>query len=530
MLEEFLRQDLWDEAAEWLEAGRTGDVARLRELVFHPHTELRQRAVRALGLLGDVASVPALADLYARGLDRFDHDYVFDAFRAMGDAAVPALLQVVERGSDWERHGAIQGLGLVGGAAVPFLVDLARDGERIALQALQNVQDPRAVPFLLDVLEHGSEDAAGEASLALSGCCDSTCAEAVEPLLRCLAAGRGSASRLMATLGEIGDLRALPVLAAALRRGGDVAEAAARALRGISHPQAVDALAAALNSKRLSRDAREDVLSSLLAHPCAGPEIRRDGIRMALEGFAASHGREFASLLEEATQQPEGRAVFAEFESSPDPAIRLALSIALAETDPERAGAHFRFAVAQGNPALRTQAAAALPAGADPWPLAADPEPSVRVALARSLEFPPQGIDVEPVLEQLCRDPRWQVRSQAAQALRACDAGALRLIEELADDRSSRVREAAAQELLIVAQTLPTEEWIPRMARFLYDPRGRAVDLYVGCTVREGEWTDHTVSDALAEADFPLARRYLEEWHARGGRRAWPVRRNPWAL
>lgn len=249
---------------------------------------------------------------------------------------------------------------------------------------------------------------------------------------------------------------------------------------------------------------------------------------MALEGFAASHGREFASVLEEATQQPEGRAVLAEFESSPVPAMRLALALAFAETDPEHAGAHFRFAVAHGGPALRTQAAAALPAGADPWTLAADPEASVRVALARSLEFPPQGMDVQPVLEQLCRDPRWQVRWQATQALRALGADGLRLIEELTDDRSSRVREAAAQVLLIVAQTLPTEEWIPRMARFLYEPQGRAVDLYVGCTVRNGEWTDHTVSDALADADSPLARQYLEEWHARGGRRARPPRRNPW--
>ena len=76
---------------------RPDQLQRLREMVFVSHTGVRQQAIRALGVVRDIASAASLADVFAAGLDWEDHDYVFDAWQEMGAEIVPALLSAMPR-------------------------------------------------------------------------------------------------------------------------------------------------------------------------------------------------------------------------------------------------------------------------------------------------------------------------------------------------------------------------------------------------------------------------------------------------
>ena len=137
----------------------------LRSLLFHEDDELRQTVVTTLGKLNDLPSVPLMAKLYAKWIDRYDHDCIFDAFREMGDSAVASLTAVAKTTSlPEERHAAIWGLGLMGGAAVPALLEMLAAGSDDVVPALVNSYDPRCAPALLEVMKTRDGDTALEAA------------------------------------------------------------------------------------------------------------------------------------------------------------------------------------------------------------------------------------------------------------------------------------------------------------------------------------------------------------------------------
>ncbi len=494
----------------------------LRDLLFHPDAELRQQAVRAVGVSGDVESVAALAKLYDLGLDQFDHDYIFHAFEAIGKQAVPHLADLIDHGTAGERSAALQGLACIGGDAVPVLLAAAgRQADDIAVTALSNAHDPRAVPLLLEIVERGG-DLADSAASALEQCCDPTCSEAVEPILRLLRAYPDLATNLIDALGSIRDPRAIPALQQALKRGGDAAEFAVTGLGQIADPRAPAALLAALGWPRLKGWTRYEAFRGVIEHTHTSPGDRRAAARRAFQDFERCQDLE--ELLEDLGANADCRAEAISAGQSEDPFLQLGAAVALASRELfQKAAGHSSKAVrvrcaqlAFRVPVLTTE---------DIINLARDPEVSVRWHLADNL--PAEGPHTGALLDVLTLDRNAGVRIAAiCRHLRFMPVEeALPYIERLVEDKSPAVRQQAAMAAAWV-NGLDLGQRINLLARFLYDPKGRPVDPRVGEEIHDGREVLVTVSVELQRTGA-AGRQVLQEWKRRGGKKGQPPSGDP---
>lgn len=509
-----------------LDSGETGfstsEAECLKGILFHSDTKLRQQAVRAVGLAGDVESIPALAKLFDDGLDWFDHDYIFDAFKSMGEPAVPHLAELVERGNEGERSAVLQGLGRIGGDAVPVL--LAEAGRRlddIVLTALYNAHDSRAVPLLLEMVQRGG-DLTEDAAIALAASCDPTCTEAVEPLLRLLRACPDFAALLIEALGHINDPRAIPALQRALRRGGDAAESAASSLCQMADPRASAALLAAMAEPRLTGHARQEVLRAVLKHAQTPPADRCAAARIVLKDFERFPDLE--DLLGTLGANHDCRAEVQAAAESDDPFLQLGAAVALDSRD------LFLRATRHTSRAVRVRCAELASkinslTTEDVLSLARDPEVLVRRRLADDLwQRRPHSA---ALMAALIADRSARVRTAAASRLWFIPSEqAVTHIEHLALDRSPAVRQQAAKAAAVVKDLSPTRR-IDLLARFLYDLKGCPVDPLVGMEIHNGqEEVPITVSMKL-ESMGASSRRVLQEWKRRGGKKGQPPSGDP---
>lgn len=167
-------------------------------------------------------------------------------------------------GNDPEAYSAVAELGRVGGAKAVdlLLVALARrDGvSRCAARELGRLRDARALKPLADALaDAGLQQSAAEALLAHGPA-------AVDTLLGVLTAAPAPARRLAAaTLGDLGDRRAVEPLVNVLQTDDDYAvrTAAATALGQLKDPRAVWALVGTLKMRDETAPDRQALLEKL---------------------------------------------------------------------------------------------------------------------------------------------------------------------------------------------------------------------------------------------------------------------------
>jgi HEAT repeat protein len=211
---------------------------------------VRMHAAKALGRIHDPKCVPGLIPLLQDKVKAVREE-VSGALAAIGEAAVPALLEALTH-SEWlvrlhaveslgktkssqavepllstlfndgdsaVREDAVRALGHIGDArAVDYLFTAMKDPtlRTLAVEALGAIGDPRAVPVLIEVVM-GTRPP--ERTRAVAGCGDQWNEEMIT---------QGAAVR---ALGAIGDETALPSLIAALEPTFTRAEAAAALVR-----------------------------------------------------------------------------------------------------------------------------------------------------------------------------------------------------------------------------------------------------------------------------------------------------------
>lgn len=203
-------------AAKALSRVRNADtVAPLIPLLQDKVKAVREEAVAALAAIGE-AAIPSL-------LEALQHDewlVRLHAVESLGKTrshrAVEPLLSALFNDRDSAvREDAVRALGEIGDPqAIDYLFTAMREPSlrTLAVEALGRIGDPRAVPALIDVVIGGRPP---ETTRTVAGCGDQWNEEFIT---------QGAAVR---ALGTIGDERAIPALVAALGPTQTRAEAAA---------------------------------------------------------------------------------------------------------------------------------------------------------------------------------------------------------------------------------------------------------------------------------------------------------------
>ncbi len=272
--------------------GRYGNTEAIDELVkpkilHSPVVNIRWAAVAAIGKLGDFRVIEHLLKVvddsewivrnqaatelkvkiheiislcesrYARILVRLlalPQDEIvnlaIEGFVELAETSVGILLDAIASGSPVVREHATKALGLIGSKeAVLPLIDLLHDFEWTvrchAAEALGLIHDKRAIEPLVISLRDNVEKVQQEAIRALVG----FERLATRPLLNALSYEKNKFNlrAIILTLGQIGDMKAVPALIGHLRNSYFVVRRAAiKALRGYG-PKIIDALVPTLS-------------------------------------------------------------------------------------------------------------------------------------------------------------------------------------------------------------------------------------------------------------------------------------------
>ncbi len=192
-----------------------GTVEPLIPLLQDKVKAVREETTAALAAIGD-AAIPSLVDALQHETWLVRLHAVESLGKTRSRQAVEPLLSVMFNDRDSAvREDAVRALGEIGDPrAVEHLITAMREpGLRtLAVETLGRIGDPRAVPALVDVLTGTSPP---EATRTVAGCVDQWNEELIT---------QGAAVR---ALGVIGDDRAIPSLIAALEPTFTRAEAAA---------------------------------------------------------------------------------------------------------------------------------------------------------------------------------------------------------------------------------------------------------------------------------------------------------------
>ena len=473
----------------------------LRSLLFHPNDILRQTVVTTLGKAGDLASPPLMAMLYSKWMDRFDHDYIFEAFRQMGDPAVPSLARIAMTASGEERHVAVWGLGQMGGAAVPVLLELLDEGFDDVVAALINTHDSRCAPALLEIVAHREGEVSEQAASAFANCCDASCSNLVPEVLKLLSRVNVQMRvGLLEALGSIGDLRAVPAIARCLKLGGSNVDGAVETLSNFETPKAVEALWLGLDSRRVRTEARGTILAAIIAHPCSNSSDKERALRTALESCAKRY--QAIDVFDEASSHECCVRMAQEYTVGEKPALSLAVATILSEADEVAALDHACYAFKEGDAELRSDCIYLFTQLGDSDSLrraAKDPAVRVRLEVADSLAFG-KGLP---------------------------EATRLDILNEFVTDRSLKVRETALSSTYFVLSDPTPRPRFEHEAPFLFDKYGKPCD-FVFSEVRyeDGRVEYSTLSDEISKLDLPEARSLISRWRSTGGTRATRYYRN----
>ena len=204
--------------------GGTATPLLVDALLHHPNPVVRRAAGKTLALIMDSATVPSLLHALLNDEDTVVKGSAVGAMAKMGEASVPALLDIL---ADPLQSESIKGhaawaLGFIGAAAAPFLEDAIKS-ESIDVRCatvgaiahlVQETGDPRAAQLLLTTLSDTDPNVRSEAASALG---KMAYLPALPYLLTALGDADGEVRRTAAvSLGKLGDRTAIPPLQALL--------------------------------------------------------------------------------------------------------------------------------------------------------------------------------------------------------------------------------------------------------------------------------------------------------------------------
>ena len=246
-------------------------IPLLINLVQHEtNSPLRSVCISALGAARDRRAVPPLVQCATQKRDAALRHEACRALGEIGDSAAVGILAEIAAHErlQYLRLVAIQSLGQLGSAdaVASLLSNLSRWGrnaqERVALlKACEATGDLAVVPPLAKMLDNDDERVVLAAAEALGNL---GATNAVSGLLRVATAGsRAVRAQAAKALGQIGDSRALPVLAEMLARDrySKARVKAAESLGIISDTNAIPALKSALSDP--DDEVRTEVICSL---------------------------------------------------------------------------------------------------------------------------------------------------------------------------------------------------------------------------------------------------------------------------
>ena len=453
----------------------------LRDLENPDRPNIRERAARALGELGDARAVEPLLKAVKYSVDHYFQEAVCRALGQLKDPRAVDFLIGMLRDPDLQvRLAAVEALGQIKDlrASAPLLrcLDKPDGSEReAAVLALGKIGDPRAMDSLLELLRGNDTRLSDAASFALAGMMGES---VVSPLLLLLKdPDTEIRHRGVSVFTRLKDESALTPLILALEDPGswEYRQGAALSLMNWGGSRAVEPLIKALKDPQPEvRDSAALTLGSLGDSRAIPPlvEALQDlnqvvRIRAAFSLAILGDTRGPAALLEtvrgdDLTARKEAAATLGNLRElgmpsllqamqDTNPEVRIAAIEGLGQYGNEQAVAPLMEALKQGDSAARTAATAALVRIGQPGVL----------SMLKSLKdadhvFRGAVIDIvvamkEPAVYSLMealRDPDWFVRAGAATAL-----GGLRspvavipLLKAL-EDKDWQVRQSAVTSL-----------------------------------------------------------------------------------
>ncbi len=406
-------------------AGPEAAVERLDRLTADDDPDVRVLASTALGESGNPAAVPALIERLGDG----EANVAAAAADALGmlrdERAVHPLSELVHSGDPWRRMAAVASLGCIGSPrAVPALATAVEDPALAAAAAasLGQIADPTALAALRSAIASGDAAVRREAEAAAAGILAAVSGIAVPGWLS--AALRDEVEALHRRLCDEGEPEAALLLGAAGTETAAVRliEAArddarrAEAAAGLTLLPAEVALAAIIPRLADAGEERRILLVAL-------PPLRNQGHFALVERYLAD---EDAEVRAEAAELLARSPV-------PDRADRLRRLL----DDPERrAGA--------------ADAISRLPDAPEELlaELLGDPDPAVRLAVARGLQQAAHRSLAPSLLEALAKEENRRVSRALARAAGATgDSAAIGELDRLLAHEDTGMRYAAAQAL-----------------------------------------------------------------------------------
>jgi HEAT repeat protein len=457
----------WALVTGWRWAGHPPEarwVPVLAELAGHEQASLRELAIELLGRLGNDAPAGILTRVLAdpgplswRAADALGRTGSAEAFEPL-----LAVLRDTAAGW-WKRRGAAGALGRLGDRrAVPHLLDALGCGthavEVAAGEALARIGDRSVIPALvkrLDSAEPGQVTAARTLGDLRAADAADALAHRLDELLRARWHSDYSGASYAEALGKIGQVSALPALAAAARAGAqqprsgdqgrtryfavwaigkiapqlaidtllaaaqdplpEVREQALRALARTTDPRVVEPLAALLTG-RYARIAAQGL--------ARGADER--AIPALIEFLTATTDRRMRNLAGQALARTGGAAVneMCRMLGHRDALVRRVAAWVLGRIPARDAARSLIKALDDIDECVRARAATALAmAGAEATDALTralrDPVPRVRARAATALAHQSRSRQVVRALERACSDPSPAVRDAATTALRA---------------------------------------------------------------------------------------------------------------
>jgi bilin biosynthesis protein len=190
----------------------------------HPNPVVRRAAGKTLTLIGDTSTVPSLLHALLHDEDTVVKGSAVGALASMGEASVPALLEILAdpvRSESTKGHAA-WALGFIGAAAAPFLENAIKsdsiDVRCAAVGAIahlaQEQGDEKAAQLLVSTLSDTDANVRSEAASAIG---KMAYLPALPNLIIALGDPDGEVRRTAAvSLGKLGDRSAIPHLEALL--------------------------------------------------------------------------------------------------------------------------------------------------------------------------------------------------------------------------------------------------------------------------------------------------------------------------
>jgi bilin biosynthesis protein len=204
--------------------GGTATPLLVDALLHHPNPVVRRAAGKTLALIIDPTTVPSLLHALLNDEDTVVKGSAVGAMAKMGEASVPALLDILadpSRSESTKGHAA-WALGFIGAAAAPFLESAIKsdsiDVRCAAVGAIahlaQEQGDERAAQLLLETLSDVDPNVRSEAASAIG---KMAYLPALSQLIIALRDPDSEVRRTAAvSLGKLGDLSAIPHLQIAL--------------------------------------------------------------------------------------------------------------------------------------------------------------------------------------------------------------------------------------------------------------------------------------------------------------------------